>query len=147
MTLRELLVEWHQHQPDLTYLYSGGSVDVAYDGYYAEFEEGEIGGECGYSRAQAMVFAGVCSAIEREVWDGRYNFGEIGIRRRLEYVFRAKETDRDPVYAALIIWANAPSPYGETQVSFTAQGSERGSTMLEAWLKYLDYSRARASGR
>lgn len=145
MTLREMLIEWQSHQPDLCRIHLDGSVEIVYDGYIAEFDEGEIGGECGYSRAQAMVFAGVCSAIEREPWESRDGFG--GIRRRLEYAFRAREHDTETLYTALIIWTNALIAYQEVQLSFTGQIDERGSAMLSAWLKYLNYSHAHRNAR
>ncbi len=132
MTLRELLIEWQSYQSDLCEVYPDGSVKLVYDGYWAEFEADEIDGSCGYSRAQAMVFAGVCSAIEQAVW----NSGWGDERKQLLYSFRAKETEREPVYTALIVWLN---PYPDFQTAYQASGTERGSVMLEAWLKFLQH--------
>ena len=136
MTLRDLLLEWHQYQPELCYFQPDGSTQIVYDGYIAEFKANEIDGECGFSRAQAMVFAGVCSAIEDQYWDGRLY---IEGHQDFQYAIRAQIGERgEPSYSALIVWANPP--YGEHQISYAATGDLRGSTLLVGWLKFLRHA-------
>lgn len=142
MNLREMLEEWAHYERDLCAVRGNGSAEIVVDDYYEELEADPISGTCGRSRVEALVFAGVCGAVERRKWEEmRYSFGGEG--QDLQLSFRARWVEDKPVYAALIVWTNPPS--GEHAIAYGAESTDsyqqgRGGTMLAAYLKLLRHA-------
>ena len=137
VSLREMLEEWSHYEPRLCKVRDDGSAEIVVDSYYEELEADPISGTCGRFRVEALVFAGVCAAVEERKWEAT-GYGREG--QDLQLTFRAKRVDGEQAYSALIVWINPP--YGDHVIAYGADSADnylqgRGGTMLEAYLKLL----------
>lgn len=138
INLWDMLREWQQFEPNNVRIGNDGAVQIVFDSYYEEFREGAISGECGFSHAQAILFAAVCSAIEERTWHTKLVYPYDNEGQRLQYRFSRLGTEERGPYLVHITWLNPL--YSDHAIRYQATGDKRGSTMLEAYLKLLRHA-------